>query len=87
MTITTDLQTINENYLQAEIVLKYRDKFKECYKTLSQLDSEIDEIVDNVRFTAIPPDVKSALNAYRQLMKTFIAEIRTDSDIIDLLEI
>jgi hypothetical protein len=85
MSISTDLNTIMDNYEQSEIALKYKDLFKKNSKHLTILDSQIQSVVDSTEFDAIPTDTKQALNRYWQLIKDFNVAVTSDIEIQELL--
>lgn len=85
MTITTDFNTINANYDQAEIALKYQLEFKNVHHKMSRLSNEIESIVSSTQFTAIPTDVKQSLNAFWQLIKNFNTAVESDITITEML--
>jgi hypothetical protein len=86
MTVTTDLNIINDNYEQAEIALKYRRMFEDCYTRLKELDAEVEAIAADVKFSNIPTDVKQALNRYWQIVKAFNTAIEADTEIIEMFD-
>ena len=85
MTITSDLEAIKASYYQNRLALRYRNVFKDIFDRIDHLDKEIDEVVQTSQFTAIPTSIKQALNAYRQLLKTFKADVLIDDNIVELL--
>jgi hypothetical protein len=86
MSVTTDLNTINDSYEQAKIALKYRRIFEDCYTRLKSLDAEVEAVAADVKFSNIPTDVRQALNRYWQIVKAFNTAIEADTEIIEMFD-
>lgn len=85
MSITSDLNTIQNSRDQADIALKYRTIFDELTTRLKKIDAELEVITLDTKFNAIPTDVKQALNQYWQAIKAFNAAVEGNANISEML--
>ena len=85
MTILTDIQETWDNLQQIRIAIEVSSDYRTYYNVLKALDAKVDGYIASTEFDNIPVDLKQALNAYRQLLKTFLADVEANLNVMDFI--
>jgi hypothetical protein len=79
------MKAVFDNHSQSSVVVDLVGKFKHNKKDMLRLDSFVNHRVEGANFKLIPADLKSTLNRYWELVKSFNTAVSADDDIRELL--
>ena len=84
MTALTDLETMWDETQQYNDAMTARAILENATDIVYECNTKIQAIIDAGSFTAVPTDLKTTLNAWRNLFVSLQADIEANSDIVDI---